>query len=99
MNRGKAMINDISKILLSCDDIERLTNRIAKDISQKNQDGNLLMICILKGSFMFFADIVRKLSVPCEVDFMQVSSYGCSTVSSGKINILKDISILSLIHI
>ena len=66
MNRGKAMINDISKILLSCDDIERLTNRIAKDISQKNQDGNLLMICILKGSFMFFADIVRKLSVPCE---------------------------------
>ena len=87
------MINDISKILLSCDDIERLTNRIAKDISQKNQDGNLLMICILKGSFMFFADIVRKLSVPCEVDFMQVSSYGCSTVSSGKINILKDISI------
>ena len=63
MNRGKAMINDISKILLSCDDIERLTNRIAKDISQKNQDGNLLMICILKGSFMFFADIVRKLSV------------------------------------
>ena len=87
------MINDISKILLSCDDIERLTNRIAKDRSQKNQDGNLLMICILKGSFMFFADIVRKLSVPCEVDFMQASSYGCSTVSSGKINILKDISI------
>lgn len=42
---------------------------------------------------MFFADIVRKLSVPCEVDFMQASSYGCSTVSSGKINILKDISI------
>ena len=87
------MINDISKILLSCDDIERLTSRIAKDISQKNQDGNLLMVCILKGSFMFFADIVRKLSVPCEVDFMQASSYGCSTVSSGKINILKDISI------
>lgn len=85
------MINDISKILLSCDDIERLTSRIAKDISQKNQDGNLLMVCILKGSFMFFADIVRKLSVPCEVDFMQASSYGCSTVSSGKINILKDI--------
>lgn len=53
MNRGKAMINDISKILLSCDDIERLTSRIAKDISQKNQDGNLLMVCILKGSFMF----------------------------------------------
>lgn len=53
MNRGKAMINDISKILLSCDDIERLTNRIAKDISQKNQDGNLLMVLFLKAVLCF----------------------------------------------
>lgn len=86
------MTDDISKILLSCDDIERLTSRIAKDISKKNQDGNLLMICILKGSFMFFADIVKKLSVPCEVDFMQASSYGCSTISNGELKIVKDIS-------
>lgn len=64
MNRGKAMINDISKILLSCDDIEKLTNRIAKDISQKNQDGNLLMVCILKGSFMFFCRYSQKVECP-----------------------------------
>lgn len=85
--------NDISRILLSCDDIDRLTSKIAEDISRKNQDGNLILICILKGSFMFFTDIVRKLTVPCEIDFMQASSYGDSSVSSGKLKILKDISI------
>lgn len=86
------MTEDISKVLLSCDDIDRLTSRIADEISQRNQNGSLLMLCILKGSFMFFADIVRKLSVPCELDFMQVSSYGASTVSSGRLEIIKDIS-------
>ena len=48
------------------------------------------MVCILKGSFMFFADIVRKLSVPCEVDFMQASSYGCLAGSGGQNNILQE---------
>ncbi len=86
------MTGDISKILLSCEEIDRLTTEIAENISEKYQDGNLLLICILKGSFMFFSDIVRKLSVPCEIDFMQVSSYGCSSVSSGELKILKDIS-------
>lgn len=85
--------NDISRILLSCDDIDKFTNRISEDISRNNPDGNLILICILKGSFMFFTDIVRKLTVPCEIDFMQTSSYGNSSVSSGELKILKDISI------
>ena len=85
------MINDISKILLSCDDIERLTSRIAKDISQKNQDGNLLMICILKGSVFYTCELAKRITIPVTLDFMSVSSYGSGTVSSGTIKIKKDL--------
>ena len=85
------MINDISKILLSCDDIERLTSRIAKDISQKNQDGNLLMICILKGSVFYTCELAKRITIPVTLDFMSVSSYGSGTESSGDIKIKKDL--------
>lgn len=84
--------NDVSQVLLSEDEIDLLTTDIAAKISEKYQSGNLLLICILKGSFMFFSDIVRKITVPCTLDFMQVSSYGSSAVSSENLEILKDIS-------
>lgn len=69
-----------------------LTADIASEISQKYTDGNLTLVCILKGSFMFFSDIVRKITVPCTVDFMQASSYGSSSTSSGVLKITNDIS-------
>ena len=86
-------MNTKISVMISEEEINKRVCEIAEQISKDYAGKEVRLICILKGSFMFFADIVRKLSVPCEVDFMQVSSYGCSTVSSGKINILKDISI------
>lgn len=84
--------NDISRILLNKEEIETITTGIAAEISMNYENKNPLLVCILKGSFMFFADIVKKISIPCTVDFIQVSSYGSSTVSSGKIKLIKDIS-------
>ncbi len=86
------MDEDISQILLGEKDIDKLTGNIAKRISEKYHDGSLLLVCVMKGSFMFFSDIVRKITVPCTVDFIHVSSYGSSAVSSERLNFISDIS-------
>lgn len=85
------MQNEIKDVLLDEDRISNITDRIAKQISADYNGRDLLLVCLLKGSFMFFSDIVRKLSIPCRVDFMQVSSYGSGTASSGKLTVKKDI--------
>lgn len=84
--------NDILQILLNEEDIKRITADIASKISEKYYDGRLLLVCILNGSFMFFSDIVRRITVPCTIDFIRVSSYGESTVSSESLNFMSDIS-------
>ena len=75
---------------------EKLNERIAQlgeQISKDYEGKEVKLICILKGSIIFTCELAKRITVPVKFDFMQVSSYGCSTVSSGKINILKDISI------
>ena len=73
--------------------IAKRVKEIAKEISSKYPEGNLLLIGILKGSFIFMADLCRNLDVPCKVDFARISSYGDGTVSSGKLDIIMDIGI------
>ena len=60
--------------------------------------GKLVLLCILKGSVVFMADLMKAISLPVDIDFMKVSSYGAGTVSTGNIRILLDLH-LSLIHI
>ncbi len=75
---------------------EQLELRLAELASDINRDyagKDLLVIGILKGAFMFLADLTRKLSVPVEVDFVRLSSYGSETESSGKIRITKDVEL------
>ena len=77
-------------------DKEALGGRIAElgaDISADYQGRDLLLIGVLKGAVFFMADLMRKLTIPCEVDFMAISSYGASTDSSGVVRILKDLDI------
>lgn len=83
---------DIEKILLDSSEIEKITDTLAKKISKDYQDKNLLLICILKGSVIFTADLMRKLDIPCRIEFMQASSYKDSTTPSAHIEIVKDIS-------
>lgn len=84
--------DDIAEILI---DEKILRNRIcelASSIAEDYQDtDDLLMICVLKGAFMFLADLTRELERPHELDFMGVSSYGASTASSGVVRIVLDL--------
>jgi hypoxanthine phosphoribosyltransferase len=77
-------------------DKESLSARIAElgaEISTDYGGRDLLLIGVLKGAVFFMADLMRKLTIPCEVDFMAISSYGASTDSSGVVRILKDLDI------
>ena len=83
----------VSEVLI---DQDRLRARIAElgdEISADYAGRDLLLIGVLKGAVFFMADLMRKLTVPCEVDFMAISSYGASTDSSGVVRILKDLDI------
>ena len=73
---------------------ERLHERVAElgaEISADYADRDLVMVGVLKGALIFMADLMRELTVPCEIDLMAVSSYGSSTDSSGVVRILKDL--------
>ena len=77
-------------------DTETLRGRVAElgaEISSDYDGRDLLLIGVLKGAVFFMADLMRRLTIPCEVDFMAISSYGASTDSSGVVRILKDLDI------
>ena len=85
---------DVDHILLSAQDIERVTAEVAARIDEdyRNTDGKLLLLGILKGSVIFMGDLMKKITVPLEIDFMKVSSYGGDTKSSGRIKIHLDLN-------
>ena len=87
------MINDIESILVNEQEIDEITTRIAAEINRDyaGSDKKLVLICILKGSLMFCSELMKKITLPMEIDFMKVSSYGAKTVSSGVINIHLDV--------
>jgi hypoxanthine phosphoribosyltransferase len=77
-------------------DEERLHTRIrelGRELSTDYAGRELLLVGVLKGAVFFMADLMRQLTIPCEVDFMAISSYGASTDSSGVVRILKDLDI------
>lgn len=85
------MNNDIKKVLYSEADLKALVADLGAKISEDYKDKNLLMVSVLKGSVVFMSDLMRAITIPCEIDFMSVSSYGNKTKSSGTVRILKDL--------
>ena len=85
--------DDMEKILIDEAQLDAISDRIAAELDRDyaGSDHRLVLLCILKGSIVFTAELMKKLTVPCEVDFMRVSSYGSGTTSSGNINILMDL--------
>ncbi len=81
----------IGEILVSSEDLKRRVAELGAEISRDYEGRDLVMVGILKGAVLFLADLMRHLTVPCEVDFMAVSSYGSQTDSSGVVRILKDL--------
>ncbi len=82
---------DIETVILSEQDIKDIVTRMGAQISADYKDKNPLIVTVLRGAFIFTADLLRALSVPCAVDFMAVSSYGDGVKSSGVVRILKDL--------
>lgn len=79
------------KILYSRDTIATQIKRLGEEISRDFSGEDVLMICVLKGSFLFFADLVREITVPTTIDFVRLASYGSETRSSGLVEIRKDV--------
>jgi hypoxanthine phosphoribosyltransferase len=83
----------IGRVLVSEEDLQARITEIAARVSADYEGREPLVVGVLKGAVFFIADLVRRLTVPCELDFMAVSSYGSSTHSSGVVRILKDLDI------
>ena len=83
----------VSQVLFTEEEIDKMVTEIAEKIDEDQQKlgGRLLLLCILKGSVVFMGDLMKKLTVPCEIDCMKVSSYGAGTTSTGSINIHLDL--------
>jgi hypoxanthine phosphoribosyltransferase len=81
----------IGEILVQADELQHRIKEMAEEVSRDYKGRDLLLIGVLKGAVFFLADLMRQLDIPCEVDFMAVSSYGSSTDSSGVVRILKDL--------
>jgi hypoxanthine phosphoribosyltransferase len=82
---------NIGETLVAEDDLHRRIAELGAEINRDYADRDLVMIGVLKGAVLFLADLMRELEIPCEVDFMAVSSYGSATDSSGVVRILKDL--------
>lgn len=85
--------DDVEAILISEDELQNRIQELADMVSEKYRDTeeDLILVCVLKGAVFFLSDFARKLSIPAEMEFMAVSSYGNSTTSSGVVRILKDL--------
>lgn len=79
------------QVLVSSADLQARIGELAAQISTDYADRDLLVVGVLKGAIFFIADLVRQLGIPCELDFMAVSSYGSAAHSSGVVRILKDL--------
>ena len=85
--------DDVEAILIGEEELQNRVQELADMVSEKYADSeqDLLLVCVLKGAAFFLTDFARKLSIPSELEFMAVSSYGASTSSSGVVRILKDL--------
>ena len=82
---------DIQEVLITEDEIQDKISELGKQVTEDYRGRDLLLVGVLKGAFVFMADLARDIGLPLEFDFMAVSSYGSSTKSSGVVRILKDL--------
>jgi len=82
---------DIQEVILSEAQVQERVREIGAQISRDYEGRSVLLVAVLRGGALFIADLARAISVPVELDFMAVSSYGSSTKSSGVVRILKDL--------
>ena len=92
MNRDPVnMKNDMLKTLITKEELEATVARLGREITRDYQGKTPMMVAVLKGAFIFLADLVRQVDIPCTLDFMCVSSYGKGMSTSGQVKIIKDL--------
>jgi hypoxanthine phosphoribosyltransferase len=84
---------DVGEVLIDEGVLRQRVESLGREISYDYAGRDLLLVGVLKGAVFFMADLMRELSIPCEIDFMAISSYGAATDSSGVVRILKDLDI------
>ena len=84
-------VSAVGEVLVQSDELAHRVRQLGVQISEDYEGRDLLLVGVLKGAFLFLSDLMRALTVPCEVDFMAVASYGDSTSTSGVVRILKDL--------
>ncbi|MEJ2636142.1 MAG: hypoxanthine phosphoribosyltransferase [Calditrichia bacterium] len=93
MEPQELKIDDMNfEILISSEKLQRRVQEIADEISKEYEGKTPIFVGVLNGAVLFLADLIRKLSVECEMDFIKISSYGNERVSSGQITMIKDFS-------
>ncbi len=85
------MMSESGRVLVSSEEIKEKVREIGERITEDYRGEKLLLVGILRGAVVFLSDLMRHLQLPCEIDFMEVSSYGTGTSSSGVVRILKDL--------
>lgn len=87
------MSNDIEEVLVTAETLRKMTKELGRRISEDYAGKELVLVGVLKGGFVFLADLMREITIPVDMDLISVSSYGNSTKSSGVVRIIKDIDI------
>ena len=87
------MKNDILKVLLTEEELQAKVRELGAQITRDYQGKRLLLVSVLKGSVVFMADLMRAIDTYCRIDFMNVSSYGSGTKTTGTVKIIKDLDI------
>ena len=87
------MMKDIEEVLVPREQIQEMVKRLGRQISEDYDGKELVLVGVLKGGFIFLADLMREITIPVDMDFISVSSYGASTRSSGVVRIIKDIDL------
>ena len=93
MSQAEQLDRAVAEVLIDEDVLAGRITELGEEISSDYQGTDLLLIGVLKGAVFFMADLMRHIRVPCEIDFMAISSYGAATDSSGVVRILKDLDI------
>ena len=91
INIPQEFSNRIKRVLISEEEIAAEIKKVGKEISDSYDGRPILLVSVLKGAFVFMADLCRAITVPCEIDFMCAKSYYNGTSSSGNVNIVMDL--------
>ena len=91
MESERKMYKDLAELLYTKEQLQEAVLRLGERITHDYAGKTPMLVCILKGASVFFADLIRQIDLPLTIDFMVVSSYGASTVSSGEVRLVKDL--------